>query len=290
MVAAAVIGGAAISAGASMMSSSEQADSAEAAAAAQGDATALSVMEQRRQFDLTREDLAPYREIGSSALTKLAALYGVDRVGPTGRPGYINTPQVEMVALKDRFKQLGPGEHTIPGYGTYDVVFRDGQFAGADKRISGASSSEAGPYGDFQETPGYQFAFDEGLRALDRSAAARGRLQGGGYGRELTRYGQGMANQEFNTYANRLASLAGVGQQATTAGAQFGAQTAAGIGNTLMTGAQAQGNALQNAGTARASGYAGVGNAINAGANNYMFYNALKGMGRSGGYSMIPVA
>ena len=33
--------------------------------------------EQRRQFDLTREDTRPYREVGVGALSRLTGLYGV---------------------------------------------------------------------------------------------------------------------------------------------------------------------------------------------------------------------
>lgn len=113
-------------------------------------------------------------------------------------------------------------------------------------------------YAGFGESPDYRFAFDEGQKALDKSASARGRLQSGGYGRELVRYGQGMASQQFDKYANRLASLAGIGQTATTQGAVLGQRTAENVGS-----------ALQDAGTARASGYTGMANAVNSGISNY---------------------
>ncbi len=122
----------------------------------------------------------------------------------------------------------------------------------------------------FQTTPGYQFAFDEGTRALDRSASATGRLRGGGFARELTRYGQGMANQEFGNYANRLASIASAGQEATGSTALAGARSAAGVSNAVMTGAVNQGQHIRDAGTARASGYVGIGNALTGGLKNLM--------------------
>jgi hypothetical protein len=139
----------------------------------------------------------------------------------------------------------------------------------------------------FMETPGYTFRFDEGIRARDRSAAARGSLRGGGYGRELTRYGQGIASEEFTNYANRLAGLAGMGQGATTSSATLGGAAAgnisnalmtgaAGQANTLMGGARAQGSAIMAAGTARASGYAGAANAIGGGMQNLMLWNLLQ--------------
>ncbi len=51
--------------------------------------------------------------------------------------------------------------------------------------------------------PGYGFRLQEGLKALERSAAARGGLLSGGAGKALTRYGQEMASQEFGNAFNR---------------------------------------------------------------------------------------
>ena len=113
----------------------------------------------------------------------------------------------------------------------------------------------------FVASPDYQFRYDEGLRAMDRSAAARGRLLGGGYGRELQRYGQGLASTEFNDYQNRLASLAGVGQTATNTTAALGQNSA-----------NNQAAILQQGGAARASGYVGQANAVNEGINNLLYY------------------
>jgi hypothetical protein len=56
---------------------------------------------------------------------------------------------------------------------------------------------------DLQVDPGYGFRLSEGLKALERSAAARGGLLSGGTGKALTRYGQEMASQEFGNAFNR---------------------------------------------------------------------------------------
>jgi len=86
---------------------------------------------------------------------------------------------------------------------------------------------------DLQTDPGYQFRMQEGQKALERSASARGGIRGGGTLKALTRFGQGFGAQEFgaarnrfeqdkaNRY-NRLASLSGIGQQST---AQFAGMT-----------------------------------------------------------------
>lgn len=51
--------------------------------------------------------------------------------------------------------------------------------------------------------PGYQFRFNEGMNALNRSAAARGGLISGAAMKAATRYGQDMGSQEFGNAYNR---------------------------------------------------------------------------------------
>jgi hypothetical protein len=315
MVAAAIAGSAVIGAGASMMAGRAQGKSAEAAAAMQAEATRESVAEQRRQFDLTRADFAPYRDVGQNALLEFSALYGIGRNGllpmtaaeagqqtaATAAPQTATAPSFTR-RMMDRkqaqqlrsqgFTVRSVGDHSIDD-GTnesidlaYDVM---DPFSARASISGGGAAGAAGTGGQspvsrsmeearnrFMETPGYQFRFDEGIRALDRSAAARGSLRGGAHERGLIRYGHGIGSEEFGNYANRLASLAGVGQSATGSTAAAGQASAGNISNILMTGAAGQGNALQNAATARASGYAGVGNAASGAVQNYLFHNALQ--------------
>lgn len=74
----------------------------------------------------------------------------------------------------------------------------------------------------FQTSPGYQFRFNEGVRAVDTSGAARGDLLSGATLKALTNYGQGIGSQEFGNWRNSLAGLADTGYSATgqTAGAR----------------------------------------------------------------------
>lgn len=102
----------------------------------------------------------------------------------------------------------------------------------------------SGDFSSFKESPDYQFTFDQGLQGLDRSAAARGSLNSGGADADRIAYGQGMASQQYGNYYNRIASLAGAGQQAASGLGALGANAANQIGNSM-----------QNAGAARASSY-----------------------------------
>jgi len=116
----------------------------------------------------------------------------------------------------------------------------------------------------FQQDPGYAFRLSEGMKALDRTAAARGGLLSGATLKGASRYGQDLASQEYqnafnryqierNAQLNPLQSLAGIGQTSantlTGAAGAYGAQT---------------GQNLQDIGAARASGYLGGQNALSS--------------------------
>ena len=124
----------------------------------------------------------------------------------------------------------------------------------------------------FQADPGYAFRLSEGMKALERSAAARGGLMSGGTGKALQRYGQELGSQEYmnafnryqaerNAQLNPLQSLAGIGQTATNALGNAGQTMASNVGNAMMGGA-----------AARASGYVGGANALAGGLGTYLNY------------------
>lgn len=116
---------------------------------------------------------------------------------------------------------------------------------------------------DYKADPGYQFRLGEGQKGIEAAATARGARYSGATLKALARFNSDQASQEFGnaynrynndvtTRFNRIASVAGVGQTATNF------TNAAG-----QTYASQAGEAIQNAGTARASGYVGTANAIN---------------------------
>ncbi len=198
--AAVMLGAAAVGAGASIITGNK-------AANAQKQAAAQGIAEQRRQYDQTRSDLAPWRATGGSALDTLARVYGLNGQAP---------------------------------------------------------DSSA-----FTTSPGYQFRYNEGLRGIDRGAAARGLLHSGAAVKAEENFGQGLASQEFGNWTNTLMGLSGSGQSAANTTAAAGQNAANNI-------SQAYGQA----GNARASSYANVGSSINSGINNALF-SYLNGFGGS---------
>ena len=136
---------------------------------------------------------------------------------------------------------------------------------GGDKTAAGYGSM-AQPFGmqQFQQDPGYAFRQSEGMKALERSAAARGNLLSGSTLKGVQRFGQDLASQEYQNAFNRyqveranklnpLQSLMGAGQ--TSANVLTGA--AGNLGQGLAQSELA-------AGQARASGYVGSANALSS--------------------------
>jgi len=69
--------------------------------------------------------------------------------------------------------------------------------------LNGADGSAAA-LERFQTGPGYQFAMDQGLDSLDRRAAARGMLTSGNTNTGSITFAQGLANQEWGSWLDRL--------------------------------------------------------------------------------------
>jgi len=114
----------------------------------------------------------------------------------------------------------------------------------------------------FQQDPGYAFRMSEGMKGLERSAAARGGLLSGSTLKGIQRFGQDRASQEYQNAFNRygiererrlapLQSLAGVGQ---TTSQQLGA-AGTGFANTMGNIGMNQAAIAGNARMARASAY-----------------------------------
>ena len=108
--------------------------------------------------------------------------------------------------------------------------------------VGGGPGGAPGAMGaGLEQSPGYQFRLNEGLKALQRSAAARGTLLTGGTLKGLERYAQDYASGEYDKRVNQLGNLAGMGQRA----AESSGELLTGIGNAQAAGTVASGNAWQ---------------------------------------------
>ena len=127
------------------------------------------------------------------------------------------------------------------------------------------AASQYTPFGmdQFTADPGYQFRMSEGMKALERSAASRGILQSGQTLKDITRFGQDAASQEYQNAFQRylterqarmqpLEYKIGLGQAAASG-------QAANIGSTAST----VGNLTTSMGNVNAAGIMGQSNAYN---------------------------
>jgi hypothetical protein len=211
IVGGAVVGGAVLSG----LSSSK-------AAKAQKRASEAATAEQRRQYDLTRADYAPWREAGGSAISRISNLLGLGE-GEGEDFGALNRKFTIADFMEDPVTKLGYQSGLDLGT---EAINRMQSSRGS--RNSGAT-----------------------LKALTRFGTDyTGRKAGESYGRFY-----GDQDRTFN----RLSGVSGTGQTATQNLGQIGSQTSSNIGNLItaqgnargaasIAQGQAYGGALQNIG------------------------------------------
>jgi len=252
--AASLIGGYASSSG-QQKAARTQADATTQAASIQSAAAqkALDLQERLAQEQVLRN--APYSEAGITAQNRMLDLMGLST--RTGAAGYNSANQ----------------PYSMAGFDPNSLM-----------RNFGAS--------DFQTDPGYSFRLSEGLKALDRQAAARGGMMSGAALKAAGRYGQDVASQEygnaFNRFQTNRASQAGLftdaynrnrtrqldefsrlgglmtsGQNAAAGTGASQAAFGSNAANLMSQGAQAMGQGVIGAGQATAAGQMGAGNTYN---------------------------
>jgi len=134
---------------------------------------------------------------------------------------------------------------------------------------SNTAADRTNALNNFQTSPGYQFRVDQGVKALDRSAAAKGGLFSGAQGKAITDYGQNQGSQEWSNYISQLFGLTGQGASVTNA-TNSADTTAMDVGNSLgFQGAMGQASSYSNAANALASGISKGANTIGSAVSSY---------------------
>jgi hypothetical protein len=213
------------------------------AATAQRNAARDAAAAQEQAYTRQEELQEPFRQAGLTAQNRYMTLLGLQL--PEGAE---NVPGLKI-------------DTSSPDYGKYA---RDFSMA------------------DYTADPGYGFRMSEGMKALERSAAARGGLLSGATLKGVQRFGQDLASQEYQNAFNRyqvnranqlnpLQSLYGGGQTSANVLSNAAGQTGQGLAGSALAGGQA-----------RASGYMNMANALNqglsTGANLYMQGQYLGGV------------
>lgn len=173
--------------------------------------------------------------------------YNINELGPEDvySEGAV-TRHSRPMTIRDRRGYVHPHGRAVGGF-TYDdpIHYEPGSAVAPVENPGGREGGFS-----FKADPGYGFRFSEGMRGVERGAAARGGLLSGGFGRRAIRYGQDYASNEYANVYNRIANIAGLGQVGVS-----------GSANAAMYGGAQMGAAVAGAGNARATGYINEGNA-----------------------------
>jgi|SRR5215831_6386925 len=150
-----------------------------------------------------------------------------------------------------------------PLYGAGNYYLGTG---GAATDLSGDALGLNGPagfaraVGAFQSSPGYDFAVSQGLNAINRgaNAAGGGNFYGGNVARAAQTFGQGLANQDYQTWLNNIINR---GTQYGTLGVNAITPAASGTANALLTGGTGAANIYTGTGGRLSDLYSGAGTA-----------------------------
>jgi len=110
---------------------------------------------------------------------------------------------------KGQYGQNAPGfQQYNQGQGPQYQGFQQGQDPGFQGFQRGQDPSfqraDAGNFNfDYQSDPGYQFARDQGLSAIEGRASAQGNRFGGGTQKEMAQFASGLAAQDYGNQYNR---------------------------------------------------------------------------------------
>ena len=127
------------------------------------------------------------------------------------------------------------------------------------------AASQYTPFGmpQFEADPGYSFRMSEGLKALERSAASRGILQSGQTLKDITRFGQDAASQEYQNAFQRYLTERQARLQPLEYRIGLGQAAASGQAANVGSSATNVGNLTTSLGNINSAGIMGQSNAYN---------------------------
>lgn len=129
-------------------------------------------------------------------------------------------------------------------------------------------------YNDMTADPSYKFRLNEGVNAIDASAASRGKLLSGAQDKALQNYGQNMASQEYGNAYNRALQNYNTNANTNLNIANIGRGAAGQTQNAMQNYANANTNTQMQLGQAQAQGYNNMANTLNTGIGNALYmYN-----------------
>lgn len=203
---------------------------------------------------------------GAAVVGAGVSIYEGNKAAKAQEQGSTNAIQEQQREYDQARADQAPGR--VTGASALDQIAKMYGLDTVDANGNTVKGSGKADFSGFTASPDFKFNLGQGQDAINRSAAARGGLLSGAAVKEGATFASGLADNEFNGYFNRLATTAGIGQNATNATQAAGTSSA----NAIST-------AYQNAGNARASAYdqtgQTIGNTVNGLGSNYLLYKYL---------------
>ncbi len=195
--------------------------------------------------------------LGGAAVSAAANIYGANQASNAIQNSANQAAQTQMQMYQQTQRYLAP--YRQAGQADLGTLQSELPFLTSPIKMDQAA---------LEQTPGYQFARTQGLKAVQNSAAARGLGESGAALKGAATFATGLADQTYQTQFNlenvnrsnaynRLMGLVGAGQSA-----------AAGTGAAAQTAGQGIGASQMAAGNAQAAAYNSLGSAGNTLANS----------------------
>lgn len=235
---AALLGSAIIGGVGSAVSGSKNSKAIKNATAAQTASNAEATALQREARNQNIGFQQPFYQTGLAANNRINSLLGLS----VPQQQQIQQPQFAMNGYSPPgMNQMGYMNEN-PMIGDYGYQGMQGTMTQPTNELADAQQA----FGDWRDNTGYQFRFNEGIRAIDAGAPIR---NSGATLKARQQYGQNIGSQEFYNYLGAL-----TGQQNVGTGA---ANALSGVNSTYANNAgqiaQQQGQNLANSAVARAN-------------------------------------
>ena len=225
---------------------------------AQGNAT----VDIERALAEARSQQEDYADIGKrNGLYKLAALMGDDRFGSEEAMELYDLKKPELVLPEQPGQSYGGTLGKLTGKKKKVNAAWD-RYIGEKKRAEEKYAAELSAYNarkaelegivasqrgtdqyrvgaDYlADSDSYKFRYGQGQKNTLRALSANRGVLGGGALKDLEEYGQQFASNEFNNEFNRLATMAGIGQNAATAIGNAATGAGTNLANLALQGGQ----------------------------------------------------
>lgn len=247
----AIVGGVASIGGALLGSSAQKKAARRAEQTAQQTAAQNNAL-QREIYQQNAAVLSPFQQRGNAAGDAINALLGLGvarpqqpqqnammQFGQNAPYGYMGGSGIgDGIIERQMFESMGGDMYYPQGY-REDLPQVGANANGQYQAMTSPQADYNNAFNNYRNSTGYQFRFNEGMRALDAGAPV---LNSGARLKAALNYGQNIASGEFGNYLGYLANQQGVGLS--------GASAQAGVGQNYASNVQANNN---SAGTAAAN-------------------------------------